>query len=179
MNHKQKLGYMALGAGILAVGITIGQFVTSDIGAQHNGVFDKLVCRELEVVDKDGKSAIVLGGNDIANSVVVYNPHLDRPGIQLFSSKVINSIDVFDQSGVPGMAVSLESMDGAVNSVSVNNQRGDTVVRLLSREGTNDVNGLQIMDNQRKEVIILESTSFLNRVSVHSKRTGLVTGLGD
>ena len=28
MNHRQKLGYMALGAGIMAVGITIGQFVT-------------------------------------------------------------------------------------------------------------------------------------------------------
>ena len=28
MNHKQKLGYTLLGAGIMAVGITIGQFVT-------------------------------------------------------------------------------------------------------------------------------------------------------
>ena len=54
MNHKQKLGYMALGALILAVGITIGQFVTPNIEAQNNGVFDKVVCRELEVVDKAG-----------------------------------------------------------------------------------------------------------------------------
>ena len=28
MNHRQKLGYMVLGALILAIGITIGQFIT-------------------------------------------------------------------------------------------------------------------------------------------------------
>ena len=60
MNHKQKLGYMALGAGILALGIIIGQWVTSDIEAQSNGVFDKIQCREIEVVDKDGETAIRL-----------------------------------------------------------------------------------------------------------------------
>ena len=60
MNYKQKLGYMALGAGILAVGIIIGQFVTPDIEAQNNGVFDKITCRELEVIDKNGKAAVVL-----------------------------------------------------------------------------------------------------------------------
>ena len=37
MNHKQKLGYMAIGAGIMAVGIAIGQFITPEIEAQNNG----------------------------------------------------------------------------------------------------------------------------------------------
>ena len=60
MNHKQKLGYMALGAGILAVGIMIGQFVTPDIEAQSNGVFDEITCRKLTVIDKVGKDGIVL-----------------------------------------------------------------------------------------------------------------------
>ena len=60
MNHKQKLGYMALGAGILALGIIIGQVVTPDIDAQNNGVFDKITCREIEVIDKDGETAIRL-----------------------------------------------------------------------------------------------------------------------
>ena len=45
MNHRQKLGYIALGAGIMAVGITIGQFITPQLEAQSNGVFDKVVCR--------------------------------------------------------------------------------------------------------------------------------------
>ena len=51
MNKKQKLGYTLLGAGIMAVGVTIGQFVTPDIKAQAEGVFEKVVCRELYVVD--------------------------------------------------------------------------------------------------------------------------------
>ena len=60
MNYKQKLGYMALGAGILAIGIIIGQVVTPNIEAQSNGVFDKITCREIEVIDKDGNEAIRL-----------------------------------------------------------------------------------------------------------------------
>ena len=50
MNYKQKLGYILLGAGIMAIGITIGQFITPNIEAQNNGVFEKITCRELEVV---------------------------------------------------------------------------------------------------------------------------------
>ena len=60
MNYKQKLGYMALGAGLLALGIIIGQVVTPDIEARNNGVFDKIQCREIEVVDKNGETAIRL-----------------------------------------------------------------------------------------------------------------------
>ncbi len=33
MNHKQKLGYTLLGAGIMAIGIIIGQVITPDIDA--------------------------------------------------------------------------------------------------------------------------------------------------
>ena len=60
MNYKQKLGYMALGAGILAIGIIIGQFVTPDIEAQSNSVFDKITCREIEVIDKNGEPTIIM-----------------------------------------------------------------------------------------------------------------------
>ena len=63
MNHKQKLGYTLLGAGILAVGIIIGQVITPDIEAQSNGVFDKITCRELEVMDKDGNRGIFLAAS--------------------------------------------------------------------------------------------------------------------
>ena len=73
MNHKQKLGYTLLGAGIMAVGITIGQFITPNIEAQGNGVFDKIICREIEVLDKDGNKSIGLRSNDKANSVSIYD----------------------------------------------------------------------------------------------------------
>ena len=87
MNNKQKLGYTLLGAGIMAVGITIGQWGTPGIEAQSNGVFDKITCRELEVVDKDGNKAIGLQSNDKSNSVSVY----DRQGEQAIDLGIENN----------------------------------------------------------------------------------------
>ena len=73
MNHKMKLGYTLLGAGIMALGITIGQFITPNIEAQNNDVFNKITCRELEVVDKDRNKAIVLksykGNNTVCTAI--------------------------------------------------------------------------------------------------------------
>ena len=192
MNHRQKLGYMVLGAAILAVGITIGQFITPQLEAQQNGYFHKITCRELEVVGKDGKEAIVLTSTGEISSVLLYRPHSDLPftvpGIHLSSTRATNSVIVYDsKSDIPGVAVQLGSVPGA-NSVSVKNQQGHTTVRLLSRGGLKelyginalgDFNGLQIMDNQLKEVIILESTPNLNRMGVRGKRTDKVTGMGD
>ena len=56
----QKFLYIALGAVIMALGIIIGQFVTQDIEAQANGVFDKIQCREPVVVNEHGGYAIEL-----------------------------------------------------------------------------------------------------------------------
>ena len=73
MNHKQKLAYMALGAGIMAVGITIGQFITPNIEAQSNGVFDEITCRRLKVVDKLGRDAITLNAGEESNVILIFD----------------------------------------------------------------------------------------------------------
>ena len=52
MNYKQKSGYMLLGAGLLAVGIIIGRLIEKRMEAQSVGVFDKVQCREFDLVDK-------------------------------------------------------------------------------------------------------------------------------
>ena len=57
----------------MAVGITIGQFVTPNIEAQGNGVFDKITCRELEVVDENGKKAIVLESKDYTRRLTFFD----------------------------------------------------------------------------------------------------------
>ena len=71
MNHKQKLGYMFLGAVILALGIIIGRVVTPDIEAQSNGVFDKITCRELNVVDGSGNTIVDIVGTKHGGQVRV------------------------------------------------------------------------------------------------------------
>ena len=84
MNQKQKLGYMALGAGIMALGIIIGQFITPNIEAQNNGVVDHIVCRSLTVVDRAGRSAISLSSNRRDNALTVYDG-MGQPGVILQS----------------------------------------------------------------------------------------------
>ena len=86
MNHKQKWGYMVLGAGIMALGITIGQFVTPNIEAQSNGVFDKITCRELEVVDENGKKAIVLESKDYTRRLTFFDYTHGKEAIVLEST---------------------------------------------------------------------------------------------
>ena len=109
MNHKQKLGYMALGAGILVLGIIIGQFVTPDIEAQNNGVFDEIICTKLTVAnnagthrielvseqdqtmirltDRTGTPQIGLRVSDDSNSIMVMNKRNRGIGIWLISSE--------------------------------------------------------------------------------------------
>ena len=115
MNHKQKLGYMALGAGILTLGIIIGQFVTPDIEAQNNGVFDKITCRELEVVDAKGDKAIVLiseefrgkgiGGEDyeIWENKMVFYKRQGKEAVKLVVEKSGSEILLNDRKGNRGV----------------------------------------------------------------------------
>ena len=116
MNYKQKLGHTFLGAGIMAVGIIIGQLVISDIEAQNNGVFDKITCRELVVVDKNGSEVIVLESREARNIVKVYDKTrkdliiLDSTGL----SKLITGV-----SGViprePGQKVTFKRKRNEMN----------------------------------------------------------------
>ena len=100
MNHKQKLGYTLLGAGIMALGITIGQFVTPDIEAQRNGVFNEITCRKLTVVDKTGKDAIILdaGGLPGRNYIEILNPH-GKDAFRVSASRISTNLSMMNSEG--------------------------------------------------------------------------------
>ena len=114
MNNKQKLGYTLLGAGIMAVGITIGQFITPNIEAQSNGVFNKITCREIEVVGSKGKKAIVLASEVTVselqgkkyehweNKMVFYNRE-EKQAIELLVDKYSSEILLNDREGDRGV----------------------------------------------------------------------------
>ena len=164
MNYKQKLGYMALGAGILALGIIIGQWGTPDIEAQSDGEFDKIICRELQVVDQDGKKTIVLQSNEDDNQVIVYEPQNKRAnvvGVELVSSDFINEIKIRDKThNISGIWLFSWEMFGGENRVKVY-QSNKTAGKRVELTASDTHRGVYITDS-----IVLESSNTQNIISV-------------
>lgn len=148
MNHKQKLGYTLLGAGIMALGIAIGQFITPNIEAQNNGVFDKITCRELQVVNKDGSRAIVLNSHeDAANGVIIYNP-AGEGTVVLVATEQQSELAIYNPAGVKAVSLFNDS-EILTNSVEVYNQTGGRGVVLYSMKGSN---GVIVTDQEGKAI---------------------------
>ena len=143
MNYKQKLGYTLLGAGIMALGITIGQFITPNIEAQSNGVFDKITCRELEVVDAKGNKAIALFSDADFTRLIVYNPQ-GKQGIKLESGGWGNYVIVFEDQDDEKEGVSLAGTSEE-NYVIVRNFRRSerAAAKLISKE---DISSVEVLD---------------------------------
>ena len=125
MNNKQKLGYVLLGAGIMAIGITIGQIITPDIEAQNNGVFDKIVCQEFEVVDKNGRRRAFLGrgvtplsqGRELVGNAFQLFDKDSKKVIELSTDDLMNEIVFYDKKG--NNAVRLVEAGGGFTAIQV------------------------------------------------------------
>ena len=139
MNHKQKLGYMVLGALILAIGITIGQFITPNIEAQQNGFFDQITCRRLYVEDQHGKTAIVLGSNEDGNTISICDPNGEvRPAIGLHSNKIVgNGILIYHPNGKEAIGLHGNKIVG--NTISIYDPNGKTSFQFNADTASNEL----------------------------------------
>ena len=149
MNHKQKLGYTLLGAGIMAVGITMGQFITPNIEAQLNGVFDKITCREIEVVNKDGNKTIALFSDGDSARLIVYNSQ-GKQGIKLESGGWGNYVIVYETQDDEKEGVSLAGTSRE-NYVIVRNFRSTerAAAKLIS---TKDISSVEVLNTNGSPV---------------------------
>ena len=159
MNHKQKLGYMALGAGILAIGIIIGQWGTQDIEAQNNGVFDEITCRSLKVVDENGKMAIELsGGGEFDNHVTLYNQW--GRGILLNASKIDNRVSVYDYEGARNRneneAILLVSTITGESALHINSDQRR--ITLATRED-NNTSGVAVVQKEHGVLLLADENT--------------------
>lgn len=174
MNYKQKLGYMALGAGILALGIIIGQFVTPDIKAQStdlpmdlddielppsNRRFNKITCREIEVVDKDGNKAIVLftGGVFKGRGIKIYD-RKGNPAVVLSSDDLSNKLYLIDSQSI-GVALDAGLSGNAVgdyvaniNSITVHSPLNKGDVTLFATDNPKEGNPLIMISDKAGNV---------------------------
>ena len=132
MNYKQKLGYTTLGAAIMLIGMWLSPLISPPVTAQHNGVFDKIQCTSLTVVDKQGQTAVKLvSDEEFGNRVTVFNEQ-GTPAVTLVSREEFNEVTVFNQQRNP--AVGLTSDEELGNGVTIYNEQGNPAVDLASNE---------------------------------------------
>ena len=152
MNYKQKSGYMLLGAGLLAVGIIIGRLIEPSMEAESGDVFEKIICREIELVDKDGNRMISFRSNDEAAGATFYN----REG------KIVMFLGSADELG---------------SSLTMYDRFGRLTIGLSSSSGWDNLtgNGLTVYDIHGRAAVELNSTLRGNEVRVYD-RFGNVVG---
>ena len=146
MNCKQKSGYMLLGAGLLAVGIIIGRLIEARMEAQSVGVFEKISCREFELVSATGNKAISLRSDDKSNGLSLY----DKQG---------------------NLVMSLASIDEVGSGLSVYDRYGRLMIGLTSSSGWDNLegSGLTVYNQHGNAAVELNSTLRGNEVSVYDK----------
>ena len=187
MNHKQKVGYTVLGAIIMLIGIGVGSIVSPSLIAQHNGVFDEIVCSKLKVVDKVGNPAIILGshegGNDIlvvdetgesgillatskrlGNLVNIANP-LEKTAVRLIANKQMGNLiecaklTVVDKSRKSAIELATDE-DG--NYIRINDKEGKIALDMLALKDDMNINGLYIYDKTGKHAVSMASIEMPN-----------------
>ncbi|MDE0044207.1 MAG: hypothetical protein OXT74_19375 [Candidatus Poribacteria bacterium] len=141
MNYKQKSGYMLLGAGLLAVGIIMGRFIETRLKAESGGVFEKITCRELDLVDKDGNRMIGFRSTDESAGAIFYS----REGRMVMflgsADELGSSLSMFDQFGQLTLGLgSSSSWDNLIgNGLTVYDMYGRAAVELSSTLRGNQV----------------------------------------
>lgn len=164
MNHRQKLGYMALGAGILAIGIIIGQWTTPGIEAQNNGVFDEITCQELRVVTESGKVGIRLGSG-FGGNVISINNKFSRSAMLFFVNDYMSRISIYDNEEKESLR--FDALKG-YNALTVRNKLGggNTGVKLTT---STSMNRVEVYDNAGKSGVVLHSDKTSKGVHILGK----------
>ena len=196
MNHKQKLGYTVLGAAIMAIGITIGQFVTSDSKAQSNGymalgavvllgavgltnppsnsVFDKITCRKLEVVDEKGNQSVVLESREAmleknSGNITVYDTKGNQSVVLSGGESEIGlggGVLIQDEKG--NLAITLQSIPPG-NSVSVHGKNGETGKSVWMSVNEYNSADVRVYDKEDQAQVAMGMTERGGEVRVWSK----------
>ena len=167
----------------MAVGIAIGQVITPDIEAQNNGVFDKVVCRELEVVDKDGNKAIVLRSKVsdspyrlpekfLSNHIAIYNPLTGKDAVLLSSSSTSNNVWVRnhqrDKDAPQSYGLQITSDNGGKNKLVLMNRKGHTAIELSASEAYGHIVWIHNPPT-RDNAIIIRSDEYSNYLDLFDR----------
>ncbi len=157
MKFKQKAGYMLFGCLFTIAGYilaSLGSFTTN--AQQNEQIIDKIVCRELEVVNKQGNRVITLDDYEDSGAISVYNN----------AGKTMVGIGT-TENGDGGILVILNETEGIVAGIGttengdgilvVHNKEGKVVARIAADKDDTTENGdngtIVVYNNADKEVV--------------------------
>lgn len=133
MNFKQKLGYMFIGCLFTIAGYILASLGGNTTHAQQNEqVIDKIVCRELEVVNKEGKRIILMDPFFEGGAVWIFN----KEGMNIASIRA-DSVDgggvmeVYNAAGKSGVRIGAGIHNGN-GGVEVYNAAGKPSVDIVA-----------------------------------------------
>lgn len=131
MNMKQKITYMLIGCLFTIAGYVLSSLFNTPthVQAQDDKVIDKIVCKELEIVNDDGTTVVKLvsfRGNGVMST---YNA--DRKGLVFIGSET----------------------DGKSGVMSIFNANGKGLVGIGSRNGSG---GMDILNADEKNLSSLD-----------------------
>ena len=178
MNHKQKFGYIVLGAVIMLIGMGIGStFFPPPLIAHQDSVFDTITCRNLGVVDENGNLRIRLSSNHpLRKDITVFNEN-GKERIILTGSDFLmgNGIKVYGENSKLG--ISLFSSNILGNSISVRNRSSELGgVSLWTRDNSTpmpkELNGITISDPAGKMSFQIYASLDSNELIVRDKSSG-------
>ena len=117
MNHKQKIGYILLGAFIMLIGMSIDNLTSTPVTAQNDG---EITCQKLTFVDETGKPLFILQAKTegVSDHQLSIRNKAGQEAVRLTSriserpELTVNSVDLFGNVGNEGkVAVALTSRD--------------------------------------------------------------------
>ena len=164
MNHRQKLGYTALGAIIMLVGLTIGTIVAPPLTAQHNGTFDEIQCTNLTIADENGQPAMLFLSDDDANLLSIYQPG----GKQ-------HAIDIFALTEKTGMIINNKNEQPVISRTNQPDGTSHLFIRDYTHKGAIDIGinqsaQMSILDRRGDPAISLSHLPILgNQLSIRDK----------
>ena len=96
----------------MLIGLAVGTIVSPPLIAQRNGVFDKITCREIEVIDKDGNEAISL--STTGHGGIVWVSRKDGGEVEIDTDEYGGSVSVTNNQGDPRAVMGVNAFGNGV-----------------------------------------------------------------
>ena len=161
MNHKQKIGYTILGAGIMLVGMLIDNLTSPPVTAQNDG---EITCQKLTFVDETGQPLFYL---ETGNGLSIFKADVFNWNTEVSEKKEVmrltcggilgNELSLLNPEGREGVRLDASQFG---NFVAIFNHEGKEAVSLASKNGREsgvDKNRVRIFNNEGQEAVTLEA----------------------